>query len=160
MCNEQRFSESGARLTPNRCADYITLASDRDRLAGVVAGMEEQNARNLDAMRRANVRGGEREADNVMRITALKKQVSLLTKERDALKARLAGTVYDGAEATLPAYGQAVSLVHRESFMVQTFPLPGRFIGGKWYVIDRGVETVIIEPKIGDRWWPMPGGGE
>ena len=53
MCNEQRFSESGAPIAPTRCAEFVLITSDRDRLAGVVAGMEEQNARNLDALRMA-----------------------------------------------------------------------------------------------------------
>lgn len=56
MCNENRFSESGAPIAPTRCKEYVALASDRDRLAGVVAGMEEQNARNLDALEQERVR--------------------------------------------------------------------------------------------------------
>ena len=54
MCNDQ-YSESGAPIAPTRCAEYLALASDRDRLAGVVAGMTEQGQRNLDTLRRAEV---------------------------------------------------------------------------------------------------------
>lgn len=50
MCDPTE-SESGQLLTIKPCGWYLTLQSDRDRLAGVVVGMEEQNARNLDAMR-------------------------------------------------------------------------------------------------------------
>ena len=50
MC-EATCSESGQLLTIKPCGWYLALQSDRDRLAGVVAGMEDQNARNLDALR-------------------------------------------------------------------------------------------------------------
>ena len=53
MCNTTTYSESGAPIAAARCADYIALRFDRDRLAGVVAGMEDQGQRNLDALRRA-----------------------------------------------------------------------------------------------------------
>ena len=52
MCNPT-CSESGQLLTINPCGWYLAIKSDRDRLAGVVAGMEGQNARNLEALRRA-----------------------------------------------------------------------------------------------------------
>lgn len=67
MCKPTE-SESGQLLTIKPCGWYLALKSDRDRLAGVVAGMEEQNARNLDALRRA-------EADR-----------DLLSIERDGLE--------------------------------------------------------------------------
>ena len=54
MCNENRFSESGAPIAAARCADFLLLRSDRDRLAGVVVGMDDQNARNMDALRLDN----------------------------------------------------------------------------------------------------------
>lgn len=52
MC-EQVYSESGALTYIRGCKEFNLIVSDRDRLAGVVAGLEEQNARNLDALRRA-----------------------------------------------------------------------------------------------------------
>lgn len=64
MC-DATCSESGQLLTINPCGWYLKLASDRDRLAGVVQGMEEQNARNLEALRRA-------EEDNARLREALK----------------------------------------------------------------------------------------
>lgn len=53
MCNTQRYSESGKPCGVQRCEEYILIQSDRDRLAGVVLGMEEQSKRNLEALRRA-----------------------------------------------------------------------------------------------------------
>lgn len=52
MC-DATCSESGQLLTIKPCGWYLALKSDRDRLAGVVAGMEEQNARNIEALWRA-----------------------------------------------------------------------------------------------------------
>ena len=52
MCDKS-FSESGACLGVQRCEEYILLQSERDRLSGVVKGMEEQGERNLEALRRA-----------------------------------------------------------------------------------------------------------
>lgn len=51
MCDPTE-SESGQLLTIKPCGWYLKLQSDRDRLAGVVKGLEEQSARNLDALRR------------------------------------------------------------------------------------------------------------
>lgn len=51
MCNAAA-SESGQLLTIQPCGWYLKLQSDRDRLAGVVKGMEEQNARNIEALKR------------------------------------------------------------------------------------------------------------
>lgn len=52
MCNHTE-SESGQLLTIQPCGWYLKLQSERDRLAGVVKGMEEQNARDLEVLRRA-----------------------------------------------------------------------------------------------------------
>ena len=83
MCNS--YTESGKPCHFDGCESYkliqaaLTAAqlrygdleletarirSDRDRLAGVVAGMDEQNARNLDTLRRA-------EAENAILRAAL-----------------------------------------------------------------------------------------
>ena len=52
MCNPTE-SESGQLLTIQPCGWYLKLQSERDRLAGVVKGMEEQSKRTLEALRRA-----------------------------------------------------------------------------------------------------------
>ena len=70
MC-DATCSESGQLLTIKPCGWYVLLQSDRDRLAGVVAGMEEQGKRNLGALRRA-------EGQTI----ALQKQIDVFNKER------------------------------------------------------------------------------
>ena len=85
MC-DATCSESGQLLTIKPCGWYLALQSDRDRLAGVVTGMEEQGQRNIDALRRAERRAIERESDNAMRITALRKQRDNMEKENARLR--------------------------------------------------------------------------
>ena len=64
-------SESGQLLTIQPCGWYLKLQSDRDHLAGVVKGMEEQNARNLEALDKENI--------------VMRRQMKRLIDERDAL---------------------------------------------------------------------------
>ncbi len=54
MCNT--YSESGKPCGVQRCEEYVLLASDRDRLAGVVQGMEEQGKRNAKELHWHNQR--------------------------------------------------------------------------------------------------------
>ena len=84
------YSESGAPIAAARCADFLLLQSDRDRLAGVVDGMGEQNARNLDALRRAEGR----DQGYAATILELMGQRDALKQERDdyQVAARLAET--------------------------------------------------------------------
>lgn len=92
MCNTPRYSESGACLGVQRCEEYVLLASDRDRLAGVVAGLEEQNARNIEALRRAEEsaqfygnRAGLLEAENARLREVLKELHTLVWGECPSL---------------------------------------------------------------------------
>lgn len=78
MCDPTE-SESGQLLTIKPCGWYLALKSDRDRLAGVVAGMEEQNARNLEALRRA-------EAENARLLESLEFYKSMPTRSNVAFE--------------------------------------------------------------------------
>lgn len=78
MCNPTE-SESGQLLTIKPCGWYLVLKSDRDRLAGVVAGMESQGQRNIEALRRAEGR----DQGNAAKILELMGQRDVLKQERE-----------------------------------------------------------------------------
>ena len=40
MCNEQRYTESGAPIGPTRCAEYIALKEENARLRDVLQEIE------------------------------------------------------------------------------------------------------------------------
>jgi hypothetical protein len=72
MC-DATCSESGQLLTIKPCGWYLKLQSDRDRLAGVVQGMEEQSKRNAKSLHWHNQRLVEVMQDNARLREALDK---------------------------------------------------------------------------------------
>lgn len=83
-----------------------------------------------------------------------------LMRERDALKARLAGVVYDGTPQTLPPGGSIVVLKHHTRTCVARFVESWTNEMDDLWAIQLNFSEDLEIVAIGDTWWPLPGGGE
>jgi len=84
MCNTPRYSESGACLGVQRCNEFVLIQSDRDHLASVVQGMEEQSKRNAKELHWHNQRLVEVMQDNARLETTLKCQAKAMQNYQSA----------------------------------------------------------------------------